>query len=126
MFEVLLTVLGAVAVTAPSLLFTAAGVWLFRSGAVLPRKRRLVFLAGVTASLSAYAGHFLLGWYLRRAHLGFWPEVDAILGVGWVMLGASLLELAACFAGKGFGRATGCLGSALVFVLWWFAGVAAL
>jgi hypothetical protein len=126
MFEVLFTVVAVVAVIGPSLLLIAAAVWLFRSGAILRRSRRLLFLAGVTASGCAYAGHFLLGWYLRRAHLGFWPEVDAILGTGTVMLVASLLGIAACSFGKGFGRWTGCIGSGLVFVLWWLSGVAAL
>ena len=126
MFEALITVIAVVAVIAPSLLLVSAAIWLFRSGGVLRKSRRLIFLAGVTASACAYGGHFLLGWYLRQAHLGFWPEVDAILETATVMLIASLLGVAASSFGKGYGRVTGCIGSGLVFVLWWLSGVAAL
>jgi hypothetical protein len=119
-------ILYALLVATPLLLLAAAWGWLFRAGRMLSPKRRVPFLCGLTATTVAYVGQFLLRWYLRHAHLGFWPEVDVILGVGRVMLVAALFGFAASWFARGYGRVSSCSASLLVFVTWWLMGVAAL
>jgi len=116
----------ALLVAAPLLFLAVAWGWLFHTGRMLNLKRRVPFLCGLTAATVAYVMHFLLRLYLRHAHLGFWPEVHVILGVGRVMIAAALVGFVTSWFGRGYGRVSSCLASLLVFVTWWLTGVAAL
>lgn len=72
----------------------------------------------------AYAAHFVLRWYLRGAHLGYWAEADTVVGIGGLMFLAAMAGLVAAWFGKGYGRITACAGSVLVGALWWLTGIA--
>jgi len=112
-------VLYALFIVAPLVFLGAAWGWLFRAGRMLNLKRKAPFLCGLTATTVAYVAQFLLQWYLRHARLGFWREVDVTLGVGQVMLVATLIGFVASWFARGYGRVSGCAASLLVFVTWW-------
>ncbi len=117
--------LAYVTFAAPVGLFAASWVWFFRHGSAVRKVRRGIFAGGIAASTVAYIATFLLDWYLRRAHLGFWPEAHAVFDVGAVMFISALVGLSATCFGKSYGRVTACIGSLFVALLWWFRAMAA-
>ena len=123
MFEALLKIAGVVALYVPPALLLMACVWMVRDGAAVTGARRRAFVAGVMASSVAYASHFVLRWYVRRAHLSYWAGVDTVVGVGGLMFLAAMVGLVGSAFGKGYGRVTACIASVLVAAIWWFTGV---
>lgn len=126
MFEAVLTIVGVVAFAAPPALLVAAFIWVQRAGRTVSKARRRAFIGGLLLSTLAYPSHFLLRWYVHRSHLGYWAEVDTVVGVGGLMFLAAITGLVAGCFGRGYGRITTCIASFLIAMLWWLTGVATL
>ena len=120
----MLSVVAFVVPFAPLALLPTAGLWAWRNGRLLPRGRRITFIVGLGASVLAYAMWFVLGSYLRHAHLGFWPESRVICDVAALMVASAFLGFAAGCFGRGYGRVAECTASALIAVTWFIIAVA--
>ncbi|MGO9440060.1 MAG: hypothetical protein ACLPXM_05910 [Terriglobales bacterium] len=102
-----------------------ASTGLARSWRRLRPLRRFMFSVSVAAALIAYAAVHVLGLYLQRAHLGYWPEAEVTLRCGrWMMLVALSGLIAAPF-GRGYGRIAAVSANLSVIVIWLFVGAAA-
>jgi uncharacterized BrkB/YihY/UPF0761 family membrane protein len=116
---VLKPILTTAAVTATPLLLVGSFLWLFRSGRTVRPARRKLFLASILATSAAYAGHFVLRWFLRHAHLNLYDQADLTVGIGGLMFLAAFVALITSAFGRSYGRITGACASALVCALWW-------
>lgn len=113
----------AIALSAAPLFLAGGLIWAVRSGGTVSKPRRKLFVLGVASSSLAYAVHFVLRWYMGQSRLGYWDQVDVVVGVGGLMFLAAMVGLIGGGFGRGYGRVAACLGSLLVCAMWWMTGV---
>ena len=117
------TTLTTVSVVVTPALLLAGAIWLIRSGRSVSRTRRKLFLSGLLATTIAYAGHFLLRWFLHRANLNIYDQADLTLGVGGLMFLAAFVGLIASLFGTSYGRICSACASILTGALWWLTSI---